>query len=348
MTTPTTAITLSEYIRKPDTLARFTDVLGNDAMSYVQSVIIAASASDDLAKCTPQSITRSALRAASLGLSCDPAVKQAWLVPYNKKIKGKNGDTWVKEAQLQVHYLGLYNLAMRTGKYWTINVSPVYAGQRVLENPLTGLHAVVEDNGFVGEPKAYNAAYIDVTTRRRRDMKVIGWIGYFKAKKGNEKSVWMSVEDIEDHAMKYVKDYDKNPNWNDPDKRPTMEMKTVLRRLLSWADLSGSENAKLAEALRTDTTADEDVIDAPAEDAPAGEVKNLDLLPMDIDQARKTLANVNGKDKLLGNCLADELNWAYVHTDNPSVTEAVRIILKEDFRMDPPTKEKAVQELGYR
>jgi hypothetical protein len=74
---------------------------------------------------------------------------------------------------------------MRTGKYWVINVSPVYEGQRVLENPLTGLHVVKESNGFVGEPKAYNPAHtalVDVTERRTKSLKVIGWIGYFKAK----------------------------------------------------------------------------------------------------------------------------------------------------------------------
>src|SRR5690242_7865843 len=99
MTTPAKTIVLSEYIRQPETLQRFTDLLGAGGNAYVQSVVIAASATEDLQKCTPQSIVRAALRAASLGLSCDPALKQAWLVPYNKKVKTPQGETWVKEAQ---------------------------------------------------------------------------------------------------------------------------------------------------------------------------------------------------------------------------------------------------------
>jgi recombinational DNA repair protein RecT len=101
-------------------------------------------------------------------------------------------------------------------------------------------------------------------------MKVIGWIGYFKAKKGNEKSVWMSIADIEDHAQRHVKEYDKNQNWKDPEKRRTMEMKTVLRKLLAWADLSGLENAKLAEALINDP--DYEPVEAQAEDVTDGRV----------------------------------------------------------------------------
>lgn len=257
---PEKAVTVSEYMQDPVSIQDFSKALGSEFMAnqYIQSVLILVSGDDKLRECTPRSIQKAALRAASLGLSCDPATKQAWLIPYNRNVGTRDNPKWVKEAQFQPHYLGLYNLAMRTGKYWVINVSPVYEGQRVLENPMTGLHAVMDSNGFVGEPKAYNPAYVDVTTRRAKDMKIIGWIGYFKAKKGNEKSIWMSCVDIDDYARIKVKNYlddkgrIKNENWADPEKRKTMEMKTVLRKLLAWADLSGQENAKLAEALQAE------------------------------------------------------------------------------------------------
>ena len=122
MTTPKEELTLARYIRQPDQLEKFSNVLGDGANAYVQSVLLAVSNSNDLMECTHNSVVRSALRAASLGLSCDPAVKQAWLVPYNRKMKRKNKDGrteeyWIKEAQFQPHYLGLRTLAMRTGKY---------------------------------------------------------------------------------------------------------------------------------------------------------------------------------------------------------------------------------------
>ncbi len=278
-----TAITIADYMRKPENMARFEDLLGGEAKPYVQSVLIAVTSSADLMQCTPHSIQRSALRAASLGLSCDPALKQAWLIPYNRKVKVKDekgaivGEKWIKEAQFQPHYKGLHALAMRTGKYVNINVGPIYEGQRVMENPLTGLHAVQEKNGFLGQPQAYNSAYSrDVTVRRDQNQKVVGWLGYFKTTRGFEKSIYMSLEEISEYAQKYVKEYAKNPNWNDPTKRPTMEMKTVLRQLLAWADLSGKEHSALKEALDGDGVgADEgengNVIDTDAIDAPAPE-----------------------------------------------------------------------------
>jgi recombination protein RecT len=281
MATPMNTIAVIDDMRKPEIIRSFADALGSEAQanSYVQSVLILAATDPKLAECTPVSVYKSALRAASLGLSCDPATKQAWLIPYSKNIGTRERPNWVKEAQFQPHYLGLYSLAMRTGKYWVINVSPVYEGQRVLENPLTGLHVVQDGNGFIGEPKAYNPAYVDVTTRRTKDMKVIGWIGYFKAKKGNEKSVWMSIADIDDHAKKHVKRLDENENWRDPDKRRTMEMKTVLRKLLAWADLSGSENTKLAEALQNDPDYEHEPIDVPAEEVTADELQPGETQP---------------------------------------------------------------------
>lgn len=260
MRTQTNTLTIAHYMRKPEILERFRALLGHDAESYVQSVLIAVAASDDLMACTPHSVMRAALRAASLGLSCDPALKQAWLIPYNRKLRGE--DRWVKECQFQPHYRGLYTLAARTGKYLIINVGPIYDGQTVLENPLTGLHVVMESNGLVTNPDVTNPAraltsgyadeWRDVTLRRDRGKTVIGWMAYFETRRGIKKSVYKSIEEIEEHAKKYVRDYDKNPNWQNADKRSIMEMKTVFRELMGWADLSGSENANLAEALRID------------------------------------------------------------------------------------------------
>lgn len=344
MATPNQTTTLATYMKRPDVITKFTDIMGEQGKSYVQSVLIAVTASPELMKCTNESVMRSALRAASLGLSCDPALKQAWLVPYNKKVKVNGSDQWVKEAQFQPHYKGLYTLAMRTGKYWNINVSPVYEGQRVLENPLTGLHVVQEDNGFVGKPSASNPAYIDVTVRRRKEMKVIGWIGYFKTKRGFEKSIWRSVGEIEDHAARFVKDYDKNPNWSDPDKRPVMEMKTVLRELLSWADMSGTESSQLAEALQAD-----EPIDAQVEDAPI-EAKFVPS-QMTHEQARLAVGELfhEDPDKIsLG--MLNGIYWSVDATDLHQ--EAIRIILREEYNVEPPDKpkvstEKSIKELGY-
>ena len=281
---------LAVYLKEPNIVKKFEDVLGSrDAMPYVQSVLIAVADSESLRECTHNSILQSALRAASLGLSCDPAVKQAWLVPYNKNVASKGSPAkWVKVCQFQPHYMGLYNLAMRTGKYWNINVSPIFEGTRVFEDAITGKHVVqYDDRGdLFYEPEGKNPAYRDVTIRRSGDKnkKIIGWIGYFKTKGGQEKTLYMSVDEIEEHAQKYVKDYEddkgkvKNPNWKDPEKRKVMEMKTVLKALLNWADKSGTVKYSddLAKAVAFDN-GEEDIVDATSTDVTESTVSSEDM-----------------------------------------------------------------------
>lgn len=262
-----TEVSLVEYIRQPETLAQFEQVLGKGANSYIQSVAIAVKENPALLECSYDSIVNSALRSASLGLSCDPSVRQAYIIPRSKKVNGK----YIKVAQFQPHYNGLYNLAQRTGKYRYISVNPIYEGETVYENVSTGLHVysppnsktlLMPDKGHDG----LHTGYREVTSGKNTSP-VIGYIGYFKTNKGFEKSVWMTVVEIEQHAKNYSDSYSKDFSaWKDPKKRPTMQMKTVLIALLKWADLSGSDNALLTQAL-----------EAESEDMIEGETTSVDV-----------------------------------------------------------------------
>ncbi len=356
MATPNTSLSISEYMHKPEAITRFADLLGGNkaAQSYIESVLILVENDDTLKECTLKSIYIAAKRAASLGLSCDKSLKQAWIISYDVKVKARNvmrdgkpitiPEHYEKQAQFQPHYMGLYNLAMRTGLYRHINVSPVYEGQTVLQNTLTGLHVIVEGNSdrsrFAGLPEAYNTGWSDVTTRRvEKDRVRIGWIAYFKTWKGFEKSIYMTCDEIEEHAQKWVKGYMddkgkiKNPNWSDPVKRITMEMKTALRQLLSWADKTGTESAKLVEALQ----AEEQPIEAELEDAPE-ETRStpMDIHPMTIEEARDAIAIVNGKEIPLGNITNPDQLRTIAETEQFGLMEAAKLILKIDFNFSEP------------
>ena len=260
--------TLQEYMRQPAVIERFSGLLGNqrEAEKYIQSVLIAVTTSEnaDLLECSHVSIARAALRAASLELSCDPAVKQAWLVPYNNRKTNK------KEANFQPHYNGLRTLAMRTGRYSVINVSPIYEGSEVFEDVYTGLHVVQLDNGLNTSPEQVSR----LRSVSARKGKVIGWLGYYRTTRGMEKTVYMSVEDIQTHIAKYNQYWQKSKAWRDH--RETMEMKTVLLALLRTADLTGTAHEKLREALQDP----EEVIDAETEDLPEGVTGDPESDPM--------------------------------------------------------------------
>lgn len=260
--------TLSEYMRRADIVQRFAEVLGSDreASKYIQSVLIEVAASTNgLQECTPRSIYRAALDAASLGLMCNRSAKQAYLVPYNRKIKTKDArgaivEQYVKEANFQPHYMGLYTLAMRTGKYRFINVRKIYQGMEVMEDFFTGLHSVKLANGLIADPN--NSAAALVGARNAENIPHIGYLGYMETTRGQKKTIYITVEEIHEHARKYAsKAYaDQNGQWKT--NTDLMEWKTAMRALLKFADMSGTEGAKLQQALEASDDTDRDSIDA--------------------------------------------------------------------------------------
>lgn len=81
-----------------------------------------------LFKCTGASVLGCLIQSAQLGLDLDPVVAHAYMVPYanNKRIEGQ----WQKvlEAQLQIGYQGLMELARRSGTIGDIRAQAVYDG----------------------------------------------------------------------------------------------------------------------------------------------------------------------------------------------------------------------------
>ena len=97
---------IKAYGQSPEVMQTFSLLLGRSAPHYVQSAIMAVQADDRLLQCTPRSIFSSALRAATLRLSCDPTIGHAWLVPYKNNNKGG-----IYEAQFQVGWKGIQHIA---------------------------------------------------------------------------------------------------------------------------------------------------------------------------------------------------------------------------------------------
>lgn len=209
---------LRTIMRSDEVVQRFSEVLGDyQANGYIAGVLIAVAGNTELQKCNANSIIGSALRAATMRLSVDPSVGQAYLVPF--KCKNKDG-SWTNNATLIVGYKGIYQMAIRTGKYRFINLITVYEGETVIEDRMTGLHKL-EGNRTSKNP--------------------IGYILYFKLLSGYEKTFYMSCEECEAHGAKYSKTF-ANPAslWKkDPH---VMYKKTVMRMgLIKWGYLDPSD-----------------------------------------------------------------------------------------------------------
>lgn len=200
---------VKNYMLSPEVKERFTEMMGRNAIYYLNQVLIVVANNPKLQECEPKSILVSAMRAASLKLSVDPARGEAWIIPYKNK------------ATFQMGYKGVYELALRTGQYRFINVIKIYEGEEIVEDRMTGIHTI--------QGKATST-------------KIVAYMLYFQLLNGFEKTFYMTVQQIAEHAERYSQSYGyKDSPWNTPE-RPKMEMKTVLMNgLRKWGRFNSGD-----------------------------------------------------------------------------------------------------------
>lgn len=210
----------------PTVQERFRAMLKDNTAGFMTSIIQIVNNSDDLQKADRNSLLFAAANAASMNLPINPNLGFAYVIPYNKKIKtekvGKDGkkhfeESWITLAQFQMGYKGFIQLAMRSGQFKTISGTAIYEGQLVESNPLTGFKFDFE---------------------KKHSDKIIGYAGYFSLVNGFEKTLYMAIDDLRQHGLRYSKTFKKGYGvWED--NFEAMAIKTVLKLLLSkYAPLS--------------------------------------------------------------------------------------------------------------
>jgi recombination protein RecT len=176
---------------------------------FTRIVLSAISVNPQLGQCTPQSFLGAMMTSAQLGLEVNTPLGQAYVLPYRNK--------GVLEAQFQLGYKGLIDLAYRSGEVEVIQA-----------------HVVYENDEFTCEygldPKL---THKPADSNRGNPVKVYA---VFKTKSGGFGFEVMSMEDVRKHAEKYSKAYSSSFS---PWKTSFEEMakKTVLKRVLKYAPL---------------------------------------------------------------------------------------------------------------
>ena len=195
----TTQPRVKSLLATPSIKARFEEVLGKRSAAFMSSIVSAVSSNKQLLECEPMSVISSAMIAASMDLPINASLGFAYIVPY----KGV--------AQFQIGYKGLIQLALRTGKYKTLNVTEILDGQIKKHNP------------FTGEMEFSVASTSD---------KKVGYLLYFKLTNGFEKFFYMTAEEITDHGKRYSASFKKGWGlWVDD--FDAMALKTVAKLGLS-------------------------------------------------------------------------------------------------------------------
>lgn len=296
---PTKIELLKRNIYSDSVKEQFKNALGKNSDLFIASVIDLFNTDSKLSSCEPNKIIMEALKAAVLKLPISKALGYAYLVPYNTQVTVQDDHgNWVKKKvmtpQFQLGYKGYIQLAMRTGKYKTLNADVVYEGELTSVSKLTG------EISFDGEKKSD---------------KIVGYFCYFALTNGFSKTLYMTVEQMAHHAKKYSKGlvrYDERGNRNDVSvdelielsKLPlllddnktvgwlgnfhSMAIKTVIRILLSkWGYLSiemqnAFENDAAAEykSIQNGKLMDDDM-DQPMQNADAVELDD-DGEPIDV------------------------------------------------------------------
>lgn len=202
---------IKQVLNSDNVKQRFHQMLGEKANGFLVSVMNVIQGNTDLSQADHNSVLYAAATAASLDLPIDPNLGFAYIVPYKDKKKG------ITQAQFQMGYKGFIQLAQRSGQFKTISAAPIYEGQIIEANPLTGYK-------------------FDFT--KNDSNKVIGYAAFFSLVNGFEKTLYMSVEEIRQHASTYSKTYKSQyGQWNI--NFEGMALKTVLKLLLSkYAPLS--------------------------------------------------------------------------------------------------------------
>ena len=181
----------------------FADALNENKDRFLASIIDLYNGDTYLQGCNPKEVAMEALKAATLNLPINKSLGYAYIVPF--KNKGK------LTPQFQIGYKGYIQMAQRSGQYKALNAGIMYEGMDIKRDFLRGTFEII------GEPKSD---------------KVIGYFAYFQLLNGYEKAVYMTKDEVTEHAKRYSQSYGSDYS---PWKKQFDEMaqKTVIKRLLS-------------------------------------------------------------------------------------------------------------------
>lgn len=221
-----------QYMATPNVQQNIEQTLKDRAPQFIASVAALVNSNLKIAACEKKTVLSSCLIAASLDLPINQNLGFAYIIPYNVKVKdgvdnnGKELYHYEQQAQFQMGWKGFVQLAIRTEKYKAINTRDVREGELQSEDFLSG----------------------EITfnwKENRENLPVIGYVAYFRLISGFEKMLYMSIQDLKKHGIKYSKSYSYGQWKDDPD---GMMRKTVLKLLISKYGLMTSQLAKAIDS----------------------------------------------------------------------------------------------------
>ena len=207
-------LSIANFLNMPNTAKFLQETLAERKTEFVSNLIALCDQDNKLAECNPSALMKCAMNATALNLPLNKNLGYAYIIPY----KGV--------PSFQIGYKGIIQLAIRTGAYRYLNAVEIREGE-IKRNKITG------ELSFLGE---------------NPEGKIVGYIAYLELMTGFSASLYMTEVEIENHAIRFSKMYQADKQyktakskWSDPDARPKMAIKTVLKGLLGTYGLLTTE-----------------------------------------------------------------------------------------------------------
>lgn len=235
-TKPTGLQLFNQTITNPSTQKYLQDVLGERKGSFVNNLTALVANNTALQECQPLTVMFAAMKATALDLPLDNSLGFAYCIPYKDNKRG------VTVAQFQLGYKGFKQLALRSGQFAIIpNATEIKEGELISRNRLTGecVFKFIED---------------DV---ERAKVKTIGYASYFRLMNGAESTFYMSVEEMERHALRYSQTYRSKTDYVKKSSKWSTDFDDMAKKTVIKLNLS--KNAPLSVEMQDAIRADQSV-----------------------------------------------------------------------------------------
>lgn len=166
-------------------------VLGKNSGTFATSLVEVFTNDTQLQKCDQKKVVQEAIKAATLKLPLNKQLGYAYIVVYNNWDKAARKA--VPTPTLILGWKGLLQLALRSGQYRNINADIVYEGELKGKDKLSGA--------------------IDLSGDKISE-RVEGYFAHFETINDFKKTLFMSLNDMANYALKYSPTFKRNTEKN--------------------------------------------------------------------------------------------------------------------------------------
>lgn len=229
--------TFNQTITSPATQKYLTDLLHERKGAFVNNLTALVANNANLQECEPFTLMFAALKATSLNLPLENSLGMAYCIPY------KDNKRNITVAQFQLGYKGFKQLALRSGQFAVIpNATEIKEGELKSRNRLTGecVFEFIEDD------------------EERASKKTIGYASYFRLLNGAESTLYMSVEEVTAHALRYSQTFKSKLDHVKKSSKWTTDFDDMAKKTVIKLNLS--RNAPLSVEMQDALNADQSVM----------------------------------------------------------------------------------------